>query len=384
MTNADMEPAPALRRALVADLLESGALRDPRWIAAFGNVPRQELVPRFLLDRDQDGSYQPVDSTDKAQHREALELTYTDEPLVTEVVDGFWVSSSSQPSLMAMMLEALAVTGTEKVLEVGTGTGYNAALLCEALGSTNVVSVDIDPDLVETARHRLAALGYTPILATVDGAEGYPGGVPYDRIIATCSLPAVPVSWITQVREGGLIMMNLYRDLGGGALALLQVNGDHAAGRFLKFSGGFMQTRTYPYVHAVELLDAHQAAHKDTRPTETGRTTSVPAAVLDDQSFAMFAALRVPAQRLGLLPDDAPEQFWLLGRDGSWACQTSDDGRLTVVQDGPVMLWNELEGAYADWVALGRPPRQDFGLTVNTDGEHLIWHGTLEGPTWRL
>jgi hypothetical protein len=180
-------------------------------------------------------------------------------------------------------------------------------------------------------------------------------------------------------------MVNLYRDLGSGALALLRVSGDHASGHFLPFAGGFMQTRTYPFVRAVELLDAHQAAHMNDRSAETLRTTSVPAAVLEDQAFGMFAALRVPAQRLGVLPDDAPEQFWLLGRDGSWACQTSDDhGHLTVAQGGPVVLWDELEAAYADWVSLGRPPRQDFGLTVTRGGDHLVWHETPGGPAWKL
>ena len=339
------------------------------------------FVPRFLLDQ-RDGSYEPIDGADQTRHREWLERIYANEPLPTEVVDDVWLSSSSQPSLMAMMLEALAVTGTEKVLEVGTGTGYNAALLCEVLGSENVASVDIDPDLVDAASGRLASLGYTPTLGIADGADGYPVGAPYDRIIATCSLPAVSPRWIDQVRDGGLIMVNLHRDLGSGALALLRTRGDHASGHFLSFSGGFMQTRTYPYVRAVELLDQHQATAMNDGRADAGRVTPISPAVLDDDAFAMFATLRVPAQRLGLLPEDAPEQTWLLGRDGSWACQTSSsDGGLSVAEGGPMGLWTELEQAYTDWVGLGRPPRHEFGLTVTPGGEHLIWYGTPDGPS---
>src|SRR5262249_50607853 len=149
------------------------------------------------------------------------------------------------PSLMARMLEALDITGTERVLEIGTGTGYNAALLCEGLDDGgHVVSVDIDGGLVEAARAHLSSLGYAPTVATVDGEAGYPDPAPYDRIIATCSLPRVPVEWIAQTAEGGLILLNLFRDLGGGALALLRVEGGQASGHFLPTYGGFMPTRT--------------------------------------------------------------------------------------------------------------------------------------------
>ena len=81
-----------------------------------------------------------------------------------------FTSSSSLPALVLTMLEALEVTDGDRVLEIGTGSGYNAVLLCERLGSDRVTSVDIDPELVELARERLAANGYTPALAAVDGA----------------------------------------------------------------------------------------------------------------------------------------------------------------------------------------------------------------------
>ncbi|MGH3833984.1 MAG: hypothetical protein ACRDRS_26690 [Pseudonocardiaceae bacterium] len=98
------------------------------------------------------------------------------------------------------MLEPCAATSGTHGSEGGppqqcggpTASGYNAALLCERLSSEYVTSVDIDPDLVELARERLAAGGYTPTLATVDGADGYPPGAPYDRILATCSVQPSP------------------------------------------------------------------------------------------------------------------------------------------------------------------------------------------------
>lgn len=138
---------------------------------------------------------------------EWLAAVYSDDTLITQLdgedqawktalakgnVTGIPTSSSSQPALMATMLEALDVEDGQRVLEIGTGTGHNAALMCEALGSGHVASIDIDAALVESARERLASCGYTPALAVADGADRFADGAPYDRIMATCSLPAVP------------------------------------------------------------------------------------------------------------------------------------------------------------------------------------------------
>src|SRR5205807_4637125 len=113
-------------------------------------------------------------------------------------VNGLATSSSSAPSLMASMLDALAVAEGHRVLEIGTGTGYNAALLCHRLGADNVTSVDVDAGLVDRAGQRLAALGYRPNVVAADGGAGCPEDAPFDRIIATVALPRVPAAWIEQ------------------------------------------------------------------------------------------------------------------------------------------------------------------------------------------
>ena len=87
------------------------------------------------------------------------------------------------------------------------------------------------------------SLPSSALLAVGDGADGYRGGAPYDRVIATCSLPEIPAAWIDQAAPGARILVNLHRELGGGALALLTVSGGQASGHFASFFGGFM-TRT--------------------------------------------------------------------------------------------------------------------------------------------
>lgn len=124
-----------------------------------------------------------------------LERVYSPETLVTalETVGDNRVAiwSSTKPDLMVRMLEILDVHDGHRVLEIGTGSGY-AALLAHRLGDNQVFSVDVDDDLVALARDRLAAAGYRPMLKVIDGVHGLPEHAPFDGIIATCSVPAVP------------------------------------------------------------------------------------------------------------------------------------------------------------------------------------------------
>ena len=354
-------------RALAARLAASGALRAPRWITAFETVPRHLFVPRFFVGPAPTGAWELMDGTAPDQRDRWLDRVYRDTALVTEVGDrGTLLSSSSQPSLMARMLEALEFAGGERVLEIGTGTGYNAALLCAGLGSEQVTSVDIDAGLVRAARGRLRELGYTPELAVGDGADGHPGAAPYDRIIATCSLPRVPAAWIGQAAPGGLILVNLYRELGGGALALLKVSGEQASGHFASFFGGFMPTRTISSVPLGETFDLVTAHLREPGGGLRGAPRE------RAQRRCLRHDRRAAASRSALdrvtHPGEAP-QTWLVGGDGSWACQEGPNVR----QSGPRRLWDQVEDLHREWSARGRPARHEFGLTVTATGEHRIW-----------
>lgn len=368
-----------LPRALAARLAASGALRAPRWIRAFETVPRHVFVPRFYFDPKHQGAWELVDGTAPGQRERWLDLVYRDDALVTRLGErGALLSSSSQPSLMARMLEALDFTGSERVLEIGTGTGYNAALLCAGLGSALVTSVDTDAGLVSAAGDRLRELGYGPALAVGDGADGCPAAAPFDRIIATCSLPAVPVAWLEQAAPGAVIIVNLYRELGGGALALLRVSGGQASGRFASFCGGFMPTRT---VSAVPPGDVFGLVSGRLGDSGERRKTAVPVNLLSDDAFDMLAALLLPGvHRIGLQSPGQPVQTWLAASDGSWACQEDQDVR----QGGPRRLWDQLEALHGEWSARGRPGRDQIGLTVTAAGEHRIWAAPAQEPVWLI
>ena len=179
----------SLRRRLVEDLTRRRLVRAPAVQAAFLRVPRERFVPELVEER-------------------GLEAVYRDEPLATKMDGGFAISSSSQPAIMAEMLERLELAPGQRVLEIGAGTGYNAALLAELAGA--VVTVDVDAELADKARTRLAGGGHAAEVVAGDGMAGWPPGAPYDRIIVTATPPHVPAAWRDQLREGGLLEVPLH------------------------------------------------------------------------------------------------------------------------------------------------------------------------------
>lgn len=364
----------------VAGLEADGYLPDPGWKEAFGTVPRHVFSPVFFTSLP-DGRWQAID----AAHPDYSRLVYADTTLTTQLdgavepdptagpVAGIGTSSSTQPGLMALMLHALRVSGGQRVLEIGTGTGYNAALLAHRLGERNVTSVEVDPAVAEHARHHLADAGYRPTVATGDGEQGWADGAPYNRLIATVSVSAVPRAWIAQVRDGGSIVTSLWRDLGGGPLVRLEVNGGTAQGFFLRESGGFMPVRS-----AKRATAALAAAVKQ---TGDGRVATVSSGVLHDADAGLWIALQVrDVTWLGFTPDGGHDQVWLFAVDGSWAMV--EDATAGVEQYGQRNLWDEVEAAYDRWAQAGQPRRERLGLTVTGTGVHRFWLDTPDALQW--
>ncbi len=236
--------AAAARAALVREIDTSGVWdADPAWREAFAAVPRHLFVPYYYVGVT--GGYERRwgESPDPRARERWVRGAYADTPLATRLRDGELVSSSSQPSLMAMMLVALEVEDGNRVLEIGAGTGYNAALLAHRLGDDDLVTtVDLEPEITESARQHLAAAGYHPVVVTGDGARGVPERAPFDRIIATCSLPSIPRAWLAQSRPGARILT----PLATGLVALTVRDAEHAEGRFLHTPAYFVPLRGGP------------------------------------------------------------------------------------------------------------------------------------------
>lgn len=160
-------------------LVRAGYIRSPGVRAAFLRVPRET----FLRPDDRGAAYQDV-------------------PL--PIGQGQTISA---PSMIAIMLEEAVLKTDMRVLEVGTGSGYHAALLAASVGPSNVVSIERHRPLAEHAQASLAAAGFGEVKVIVgDGSLGFPDRAPYDCIMATAGAPRIPASWPPQLALGGRIV----------------------------------------------------------------------------------------------------------------------------------------------------------------------------------
>lgn len=176
-----------------------------------GRVRRDLFIPETIwVPVEGTGWFRPLHREDDPDGwRQEVE---SERSVIIQVDDGAaergkWpTSSSSAPHIMAKMLDALELRPGLRVLEIGGGSGYNAALLAELVGAENVTTVEIDASLAEHARRALSRAGYPVTVITADGTLGHPLGAPYDRVVATAAVREVPYAWVEQTRTGGMIL----------------------------------------------------------------------------------------------------------------------------------------------------------------------------------
>lgn len=373
---------------LAADLHDAGRLADT-WLESFRQVRREDFIPRRIWFRTEIG-YEPL--TQDADPERWLRLVYSDTALVTQVEDGDGdgdgeganvalvpTSSSSMPRVVAEMLDQLQVEEGHRVLEAGTGTGFNAALLSHRLGDRNVASVEADPQLADVARASLRRAGRAPLVVTGDGAAGWAEGAPYDRVIVTYALHRIPYRLIQQTAPGGQLVLPWGTGLYNGVLARLTVStdGDGSAGGPVLSDCSFMWDRGQAPQRDVMATVSHHGN------AATGRTALDPRLVLGDDDAAFAIGVLVPDCRYTVGQGEAGEwTLWLADAgSGSWASLDflPDADSYDVQQYGPRRLWDELAAAYAWWCEAGSPPRTRFGITVRADGQH-VWLDDVNNP----
>ncbi|MER5465827.1 methyltransferase domain-containing protein [Streptomyces sp. NPDC002668] len=334
--------------------------RSNEWSDAFSSIPRHVFVPRFYR-QNQEGAWEPVAWAEPGY----LKAVYNDEALTTQLDEnGIPTSSSSQPSVMLAMLEALDARDGHNAFELGTGTGYNAALLSHRLGDNQVTSVDVDPHLVAAAARHLQAVGFHPTVHAGDGAEGYPGNAPYDRIIATVGLHMIPPRLLDQAAIGAVIIA----PLGYGLVRATVTGPGHATGWFLPTPAYFMARRTGP---APPQLDA---ARKQA-PTDT---SVPPADLLGRLKFPASVALPGFTSCSWHDNDGELEAAGLWTADGSTAIAHTSGA---VRQIGPRRLWDTIEDLAK--IFGEEPARDDFLLTI-TPTRQTVTYADIDGPSWAL
>jgi protein-L-isoaspartate O-methyltransferase len=369
-----VDAAKALADKVTADAHE--------WHDAVSATPRHVLLPRWWRRIP----HSPAEEWELVGHdldpTDRIRAVYTDETLVTRVgplhadharpeerATGSPTSSSTLSGLIVSMLHMLDAKPGQDVLDVGTGSGYSAALMGHRIGDDQVTSVDVDPYLVQVARERLAMFGRSPRLEVTDATGKLPGSV-YDRIMATVSVRQVPDSWLRALRPGGRIVTTIAHtallvsaDMGPDGVATGSVHPDPAT---------FMETRQdtdYP-----PKLNELFAMARENEGEDVRRPDGPVPDLWQEWPLRYLFELDTPGveTRAARFPD-ARRVLWLLGPDGSWA--RAEDGPDPVVhQSGPRRLWDALEGVRRKWEEGNRFSLHSLRARLTPEG------GTLTAP----
>jgi protein-L-isoaspartate(D-aspartate) O-methyltransferase len=275
----------------------NGAIRSAAVEAAFRAVLRHLFLPGVNVERVYSG---------------AVVVTRTDEK-------GQGISSSSEVAIMAPMLEDLDVRPGHRVLELGAGTGYNAALLDHLVGAGGeVVSVELDPEIAAEAREHLASAGRERVRVIAgDGYAGHAERAPYDRIVATASVRDIPRAWLDQLAEGGRLTVPLRLRPNTPLVVTFERRGD-ALQSVAVVPGGFMPLRGEPPPSepSIAIDDQWEAVLAEAA----------------DGDQAVLAALLRDAPTIEPLPEMPWQVAWLVGiHEPDW---------VTVRQRGAQFSWS--------------------------------------------
>ncbi|MBA3824211.1 MAG: methyltransferase domain-containing protein [Ktedonobacterales bacterium] len=361
-------PDMLLRAQMVAQLEKQGRIRQPAVAAAMRAVGRHHFIPHVPLDR-----------------------AYADDAIVTKWdADKTALSSASQPAMIAIMLEQLDVQPGMHVLEIGAGTGYNAALLAHLVGpGGHVTSMDIDDDIAAAARAHLLAVGLGADRVTVgvgDGAAGWAAAAPYDRIILTVGAWDVARAWFEQLAEHGRLVLPLALRTAQVSVALDRVGSQlrtaslHPCG-FIRLRGAFAGPEvqlTLDDAVGLRLLaepPLPSVAQITTLLALPPRILSLPPHANDGLRYLLaftepnVVSLFAPAPHRTL----GSQALGILTPEGDSACFLALHGHhqpnLQRVEYGAATAGIAMEAAITRWGALGHPTLSDWSLTLHPHAE---------------
>ena len=369
--------------ALVQHIEEKqGYPLPPRVRKAFLSIPRHAFLSAYYENQVLH-SVPPPDQL--ADYEQWLNCVYEDKALTTrQDAQGVPLSSSSQPSIMARMLQYLDIQPGQRVLEIGTGTGYNAALLGYlAADPAYVTTIDIDPQLIALAQTRVeSVIGSGETLVTGNGLQGYLPNAPYDRILATGSTFPVPLAWISQLASGGKLVLDLRGHLFGGLMLITKQAENHASGIFL------------PVQERVSFMALRETADGPVRARSFDLSLLEEEMYFSPESVEYACAQHFWSYEQFRDPVNDAFNLWLQclfprlslkwkqRRRNISAIITESNARtmlviekqaqhMHVATSGNHSLWLEILQAYQEWLALGKPGRDCSSLLITPDGQFM-------------
>jgi protein-L-isoaspartate(D-aspartate) O-methyltransferase len=336
----------------LARAIEEAHTVPPHLLAPFARLPRHWFVDQvYLADAAGAMPTWPRAVTPETTDPDLLSAVYSDHALCIQVCGGVGTSSTSQPSLMAQMMADAGLQTGARVLEIGTGTGWNGALMADVVGPTGrVVSLECDQELAAAARRHLAVAGYEDRVEVrhTDGVAGAADAAPFDAILVTVGCPDIPRPWLEQLAEGGRLVMPFALPDESAPLLRLVRRGDTWSGEFLRWTwfvalrGGALADWPAP------LRAADHAAWQAAGGRSTWRHTPAPSASLLLWLLAHDAATVIVA-------DDANQGR----RNGTPGLM--DAAGLAVLGDNGVLGYGDeataqrLAAHVEAWHAAGRP-----------------------------
>ncbi|MEV4896912.1 methyltransferase domain-containing protein [Nonomuraea sp. NPDC055795] len=383
-------------QALSRYLLDAGVLSpadhgDNAWLYAVEQLPRCSFVPDRAWATPQDD--RPEHLIDQQADPDAWwEAVYTNTAIITQRGDGAAeisdtsappTSSLSSPHVAVEFLRLLDLASHHRVLEIGTGTGWTAAMLAARVGDHHVTTIEVDQTVAAVAGANLDEAGHAPFVLVGDGALGCADRAPYDRVHVTCGVREIPYAWVEQTRPGGGIVLP-WMPLSGtwGHQLYLDVLDDGTALGTLGVEASYMLMRDQvlrrsPAVHQVDVT---------VTPSRLDPTAVVDALSRGFQIYLAGAApeLTVHGQGWDHPGGDGASTFTahtetLEGESWATAVAAYSEADVEVRQGGARRVWDEVERAYMGWLRAGRPAPNRFGITVTPAGQHM-W---IDVP-WRI
>jgi protein-L-isoaspartate(D-aspartate) O-methyltransferase len=378
---------------LVDQLKEKGSIVSPSIEAAFRHIPRHPFIDHYYMQNRAGPTMKwnlvTLDQIEQAD--QWLTKVYTDDALITLMSERNQpTSSSSAPCAMADMLESLALCPGMRVLEIGTGTGYNAAILAYLTGDPHLVfTVDLYPALTDKARARLDRVAGPGITVhTGNGLDGYAQAAPYDRIIATASWYRVPLPWLDQLRPNGIMVMNLRGRLGWcGFLRVVKTGSRRAACGIFTGGSEFMvlQEQETPSASFISLITKYTGRPVTEHFPVTRQDFDLQQ--LSHNPFLLVLQLTFPYLYQGWIKaetDIAPAMCLIdtISETLLKFCPTADSDAWTLEIRGDPRVWEGITKVWREWQSLNDPPLTDFAVEIDEKGQQFMLLPRVEDVRW--
>ncbi|MEM7531908.1 MAG: methyltransferase domain-containing protein [Chloroflexota bacterium] len=371
----------------IEQLKKQGAIQTSQIESAFRQVPRHLLIEKIYSGRYDQPDILEIDPLNE----EHLAMIYSDRALSIQ-----WYpepSSSSQPSLVAQMLELLTLKSGMRVLEIGAGSGYNAALMAELVSDPSLITtIDLNERLISTTKKQLANAGYEQInIYAQDGFDGFKANAPYDCIVATVGCADLSPYWFEQLSSDGFLLIPLsHGSIVQCPLTQIKKNDNGGTGKIVQYSN-FMPIRGDQF---SQNLWAFSTEEEEGRFVSHLQTTEVNA------EYPLFHGLKDFPNHASGLPEawTGRVEFHYfvalhrqdtltcgkgLGLGGHSNCVIMGHDKILLYGDNSEILYQELEQIYQQWISLGKPQMNDYELefmplSTSTNEQKL----NLEPNTW--